>query len=91
LACCGNPGDEIGLDPFSHYSVKVIGECSCGDERRHAGLDSKSATSLVDISKEELGIWPFVVRDSTEYRYELFPIRFAAHGKVAATSEPYKY
>jgi len=35
-----NPGDEIGLGPFSNHGVKAIGECPCGDERRHTGLDS---------------------------------------------------
>lgn len=40
FACGGNPGEKIGLGPFSDHGVKAIGECSRGDQRRHTGLDS---------------------------------------------------
>src|SRR5260221_1494362 len=41
VACGGNPGNKISLFPISDHSVKPIGECSRGDQRRHTGLDSR--------------------------------------------------
>ena len=46
MACGGNPWDKIGLGPLFDHDVKAIGECSCGDEHWHAGLDGSNGDCI---------------------------------------------